>query len=54
MTLYVFLSWQYLIGSLLFLLGGLFDYRRAYLVMRQATSEQSAVSAGTGAGIDGY
>jgi hypothetical protein len=33
-TLYAFLAWQYLIGSLLFLLGGVFNYWRAYVVMR--------------------
>lgn len=33
-TLYAFLAWQYLIGSLLFLLGGIFNYWRAYAVMR--------------------
>ena len=29
--LYGFLAWQYLIGSILFLLGGIFNYWRAYL-----------------------
>lgn len=29
-----FLAWQYLAGSLLFLLGGVFNYYRAYLLMR--------------------
>lgn len=32
-VLYRFLALQYLIGSVLFLLGGLFNYRRAYLVI---------------------
>jgi 23S rRNA G2445 N2-methylase RlmL len=32
-TLYAFLAWQYLIGSLLFLMGGVFNYWRAYVVI---------------------
>jgi len=32
-TLFTFLAWQYLIGSALFLLGGVFNYCRAYVVM---------------------
>ena len=32
--LYAFLAWQYLIGSLLFFAGGVFNYWRAYIVMR--------------------
>jgi len=35
--LYTFLAWQYLIGSCLFLLGGLFNYWRACLVVRGQT-----------------
>lgn len=31
--LFTFLAWQYLIGSLLFFLGGVFNYYRAYLLM---------------------
>ena len=34
-TLYNFLAWQYLIGSVLFFLGGVFNYWRAYVVMRK-------------------
>lgn len=34
-TLYAFLAWQYLIGSVLFFLGGVFNYWRAYVVMRK-------------------
>ena len=34
--LYTFLAWQYLAGSILFLLGGVFNYWRAYIVMRDA------------------
>ena len=33
-TLYSFLAWQYLIGSILFFSGGVFNYWRAYLVVR--------------------
>ena len=32
-TLYSFLAWQYLIGSALFLIGGIFNYWRTYVVM---------------------
>jgi len=34
-TLHSFLAWQYLAGSVLFLAGGVFNYWRAYLVMRE-------------------
>jgi hypothetical protein len=34
--LYAFLAWQYLVGSILFFAGGVFNYWRAYLVMRGA------------------
>jgi len=34
-TLYAFLAWQYLIGSLLFFMGGVFNYWRAYIVIRK-------------------
>ena len=30
-----FLAWQYLLGSLLFLLGGIFNYWRVYLIMKR-------------------
>ena len=33
-TLFNFLAWQYLTGSALFFLGGVFNYWRAYVVMR--------------------
>jgi len=33
--LYGFLAWQYLIGSCLFFLGGVFNYWRAYLVIKR-------------------
>lgn len=32
--LYTFLAWQYLVGSGLFFIGGVFNYWRAYVVMR--------------------
>jgi hypothetical protein len=35
-TLYAFLAWQYLVGSVLFFLGGVFNYWRAYVFMRDA------------------
>jgi hypothetical protein len=35
-TLYAYLAWQYLIGSTLFFAGGVFNYWRAYLVVRDA------------------
>ena len=38
-TLYAFLAWQYLVGSLLFFLGGLFNYWRAYLLVQTALAE---------------
>lgn len=34
-TLYAYLAWQYLIGSLLFFTGGVFNFRRAYLIVRE-------------------
>lgn len=36
LTLHAFLAWQYLVGSILFLLGGVFNYWRAYFVVRDA------------------
>ena len=42
-TLLAFLAWQYLTGSLLFFLGGLFNYWRAYVVVRsEIAARQSA------------
>ena len=40
-TLYAFLAWQYLIGSVLFFMGGLFNYWRAYLIMREQINRQN-------------
>jgi len=40
--LYGFLAWQYLIGSSLFLLGGIFNYWRAYLVIKKQISDRKA------------
>lgn len=40
-----FLAWQYLVGSVLFFLGGVFNYWRAYMVMRQQKQGQSTATA---------
>ena len=48
--LYAFLAWQYLVGSILFFAGGVFNYWRAYVVMRAAI-EKGRSDAGT-AGIN--
>jgi len=45
-TLYTYLAWQYLIGSVLFLMGGVFNYWRAYIVMRDAADQKRSKSAG--------
>lgn len=37
--LYGFLAWQYLIGSCLFLLGGIFNYLRAYIVTKKQIND---------------
>lgn len=34
LSVFTYLAWQYLVGSFLFLLGGVFNYYRAYLLMR--------------------
>ena len=39
-----FVAWQYLVGSVLFFAGGLFNYRRAYRVVAQAIGSPTAVS----------
>ena len=41
-TLYAFLAWQYLIGSVLFFSGGLFNYWRAYIVVRDEITANKA------------
>jgi hypothetical protein len=41
--LYGFLAWQYLIGSILFLLGGFFNYWRAYLVIKKQIGDRKAL-----------
>ena len=41
-TLYAFLAWQYLVGSILFFAGGVFNYWRAYVVMRTALEKGRA------------
>ncbi len=40
-TLYAFLAWQYLTGSLLFFIGGVFNYWRAYVVMQKEIKGQN-------------
>ncbi len=44
--LYAFLAWQYLVGSILFFAGGVFNYWRAYVVMRE-TMKKGTVRAET-------
>jgi len=39
-TLHDFLAWQYLVGSILFFAGGVFNYWRAYVVVRDAIRRQ--------------
>lgn len=39
--IYAYLAWQYLFGSVLFLLGGVFNYWRAYLVIGEHTQDES-------------
>jgi hypothetical protein len=41
-TLYTFLAAQYLIGSFLFFLGGVFNYWRAYVVVKQQVEARPA------------
>jgi hypothetical protein len=43
-TLHTFLAWQYLIGSVLFFSGGVFNYWRAYLVVRAAKKRRGGVT----------
>jgi hypothetical protein len=40
-VLYGFLAWQHVIGSVLFLAGGVFNYWRAYIVIRAELAGQS-------------
>jgi hypothetical protein len=40
--LYGFLAWQYLIGSALFFLGGIFNYWRAYVVIRNEMGRRAS------------
>nr|WP_272209809.1 YrhK family protein [Marinicella sp. W31]MDC2875639.1 YrhK family protein [Marinicella sp. W31] len=37
-----FLAWQYLVGSVLFFAGGLFNYRRAYRIVAQALGKPTS------------
>lgn len=43
-TIDTFLAWQYVAGSVLFLAGGIFNYWRAYLVMRSQIAESQDAS----------
>ncbi len=45
-----FLAWQYVVGSLLFLLGGVFNYRRAWMVIRREIVAMKAAPGGAGGG----
>lgn len=38
----VFLAWQYVVGSLLFLAGGLFNYWRVDVVVREEIAKMRA------------
>jgi hypothetical protein len=49
-TLNAFLAWQYLVGSGLFFLGGVFNYWRAYVIVRQEIKRQEIASAQEGTG----
>lgn len=40
-TLFTYLAWQYVIGSVLFFAGGVFNYWRAWLVVREELKLQS-------------
>lgn len=39
--LYAFLAWQYLTGSVLFFMGGVFNYWRAHVFMREQINRQN-------------
>lgn len=39
--LYAFLAWQYLTGSVLFFMGGVFNYWRAHVFMREQIKRQN-------------
>ncbi|MFO7816665.1 MAG: YrhK family protein [Thermodesulfobacteriota bacterium] len=40
LTLNKFMAWQYLIGSVLFFMGGVFNYWRAYVIIHRAISAE--------------
>jgi hypothetical protein len=48
--LYAFLAWQYLFGSILFFTGGVFNYWRAYVVMRETMRKVAGQSETTDTG----
>ncbi|MFW5818366.1 MAG: YrhK family protein [Desulfovermiculus sp.] len=41
-----FLAWQYLVGSVLFFVGGIFNYWRAYVFIRQEIAKQEGRTEG--------
>jgi hypothetical protein len=43
-TLHAFLAWQYLIGSLLFFLGGVFNYWRSYILVRDEIAARAPMA----------
>jgi hypothetical protein len=40
-TLFTYIAWEYEIGSVLFLLGGVYNYSRAYLLMRDEIQQRT-------------
>jgi hypothetical protein len=40
-TLFSYMAWEYEIGSVLFLLGGVYNYSRAYLLMRDEIQQRT-------------
>jgi hypothetical protein len=40
-TLFSYMAWEYEIGSVLFLLGGVYNYSRAYLLMREEIQQRT-------------
>ena len=50
-TLFSYIAWEYLIGSVLFLLGGVYNYSRAYLLMREEI-QQRTQRKGSATGFD--
>jgi hypothetical protein len=40
-TLFTYIAWEYEIGSVLFFLGGVYNYSRAYLLMREKIQQRT-------------